>query len=303
MLYRFTGHIIRSVDSDNTDPILRASVLSTGTVRIRPEHASRTNAPLPWWLLTSRRWTEPLPINVYVIEHSAGLVLFDTGQDRRSVTDPSYFPPGLLGWTFGRLATFSIGSDETLPQLLRAAGYDPDRVTHLVISHLHQDHIGGIGDFPQAQVLVSVAEWQEHARPGAVLNGYLGRHIDLPGTRWHHVDFTAADGVAVGGFDRTVDLFGDGSLLLIPTPGHTPGSLSLLMQRPAHPPVLMVGDLTYDAAHFDQDHVPGVGKRSVLRETTDRVNHLREELPHLVIAAAHDPSAADAFRSAMAETP
>ena len=74
------------------DPISRVSVLSTGTVQIRPEHVGPTRKNTYLWLATSREWTNPRPINTYVIEHQNGLVLFDTGQDRSSVTDPNYFP-------------------------------------------------------------------------------------------------------------------------------------------------------------------------------------------------------------------
>src|SRR5262249_9132680 len=73
------------------------SVISTGTVQIRPEQPHGTRKPLYWWLLTSQRWTPPRPINVYVIEHAKGLILFDTGQDRASVTDDTYFPGGVTG--------------------------------------------------------------------------------------------------------------------------------------------------------------------------------------------------------------
>jgi N-acyl homoserine lactone hydrolase len=76
-----------------TDPILRVSVVSTGQVQIRPDHLASTWRPTAWWLLASRRWTGRRPINAYVIEHRDGLVLFDTGQDRASVTDPGYFSP------------------------------------------------------------------------------------------------------------------------------------------------------------------------------------------------------------------
>src|SRR5450756_1177497 len=76
------------------DPITRASMISPGSVSIHPEHVGPTSKPLRLWLLTSRRWTEPNPINVYGIEHREGLVLFDTGQDRASVAEPDYFPRG-----------------------------------------------------------------------------------------------------------------------------------------------------------------------------------------------------------------
>ena len=73
------------------------SVVSTGTVQIHPEHRFGTRKSLYWWMLTSRRWTRPRPVNVYVIEHAMALVLFDTGQDRASVTDDAYFPGGFTG--------------------------------------------------------------------------------------------------------------------------------------------------------------------------------------------------------------
>src|ERR1700710_2165596 len=94
--------------------IRRVSVVSTGNVSIRPQHERSTGSPQFWWLMTSRRWTKPLPINVYVIEHDAGIVLFDTGQDRRSVTAPDYFPRGFVGWAYSRLARFSIAPQDTL---------------------------------------------------------------------------------------------------------------------------------------------------------------------------------------------
>ena len=97
-----------------TDPIGRVSVISTGQVQIRPDHLASTWRPTAWWLLASRRWTGRRPINAYVIEHRDGLVLFDTGQDRASVTDPGYFPGGMTGALYDRLARFEIGPDETL---------------------------------------------------------------------------------------------------------------------------------------------------------------------------------------------
>ena len=89
---------------DPTDPIRRVSVVSTGRVQIHPDHLASTWQPTLWWLLASRRWTGPRPINAHVIEHRDGLVRFDAGQDRASVTDPGYFPGGMTGVLYGRLA-------------------------------------------------------------------------------------------------------------------------------------------------------------------------------------------------------
>src|SRR2546430_13291239 len=100
----------------SSDPISAVSVISTGTVAIRPEHVGPTRKNTYVWLFTSRRWTAPRPINVYVIEHREGLVLFDTGQDRASVTVPDYFPGGATGLLYQRLARLVIGPPATLPR-------------------------------------------------------------------------------------------------------------------------------------------------------------------------------------------
>src|SRR5690606_10944346 len=100
------------------------------------------------WVMTSRRWLRGLPINVYVIEHRDGLVLFDTGQDRASVTDSGYFPSGPLGLVYRRLAKFDNPADQTLAAHLVRIGYDPADVDMAIVSHLHQDHIGGLGALP-----------------------------------------------------------------------------------------------------------------------------------------------------------
>jgi glyoxylase-like metal-dependent hydrolase (beta-lactamase superfamily II) len=154
-------------------PVKAVSVISTGTVQIRPEHPYGTRKPLYWWLLTSRRWTPPRPVNVYVIEHAKGLILFDTGQDRASVTDTSYFPGGVTGHLYHRLARFDIGENDTLTAQLAALGYVPADVDTAIVSHLHQDHIGGLRELTGSELLVSAAEWAELARPPLLLAGDL----------------------------------------------------------------------------------------------------------------------------------
>jgi glyoxylase-like metal-dependent hydrolase (beta-lactamase superfamily II) len=272
--------------------ISRVSVLSTGTVQIRPQHVESTGSPMGWWLLTSRRWTAPRPVNFYVIEHERGLVLFDTGQDRDSVTDPEYFPKGLVGWLYTRLARFAIDAEQTLARQLDGLGYDIARVHTVVLSHLHQDHIGGLPGLTHAEIVVSEADWARVRSPFAELNGLLKSHIDLPGLRWTFVTPAPVDDPSIAPFTAAHDLFGDGSLLLLPTPGHTPGSLSLFLRQPGMPPMLFVGDLSYDVDLLSAEGVPGVGDRRILTESTRAVNDLKKHHAELVVLAAHDPAAA-----------
>jgi N-acyl homoserine lactone hydrolase len=276
--------------STSADPVRAVSVISTGSVEIHPEHAHGTKKPLYWWLLTSRQWLPARPINVYVVEHANGLVLFDTGQDRASVTDPSYFPGGFNGVVYDRLAKFHIAEHETLDAQLGTLGYSTADVDKAVISHLHQDHIGGIPQLGGSELLITSSEWDQLSGFSPEARGFLRSHIDVPGARWKHVDFTTD--VDLVSFPRAFDVMGDGSILLFPTPGHTPGSMSMLVRRRELPPLLMVGDLTYEAGLLERRQLPGVGVRSELARTTDNVLALAEQLPGLVVLPAHDPTAA-----------
>ena len=275
----------------SADPVRAVSVISTGTVRIHPEQLFGTRQPLYWWLLTSRRWTAPRPINVYVIEHVRGLVLFDTGQDRASVTDSGYFPGGLTGSLYRRLARFDIGEDDTLTAQLAALGYAAADVDTAIVSHLHEDHIGGLRELTGAKLLVSAAEWAELTGPAPELRGFLRRHILLPGLKWHQVAALRTSDPTLAPFTESFDVFGDGSLVLLPTPGHTAGSMSLLVRRTGRPPLLLTGDLTYEAEFLQQGRVPGVGDRRRLADSSRRVLALAEQQPGLVVLPAHDPTA------------
>ena len=281
-----------------TNPIKRVSVISTGSVQIHPQHVRSEGTPQMWWLLTSRRWTKALPINVYVIEHEHGLILFDTGQDRAAVTDPAYYPGGFTGFIYRRLARFNIGPDDTLAARLATLGYDVSDVRTAVLSHLHPDHAGGVACLPHADLVVSDQEWEALIARGAKMNGLMRNHVDLPGVRWRRITPQPTSDDSLAPFTDAHDLLGDGTLTLLPTPGHTPGSLSLLVRRPGSVPLLMVGDVTYDVHLLDEGHLPGVGIRRQMKEATDKILELRTTHPDLVILPAHDPDAANRLAAA-----
>jgi len=283
---------VSRTEPGSPDAVKAVSVISTGTVRIHPEQPYGTRKPLYWWLLTSRRWTPPQAINVYVIEHARGLILFDTGQDRASVTDRGYFPGGFTGLIYDRLARFDIGEQDTLTAQLATLGYAPSDVDTAILSHLHQDHIGGLAELTGADVLVSAAEWAELSRPGPELRGFLRNHIRLPGLRWRRVTMEPSKDPGLAPFTEALDVMGDGSLMLLPTPGHTAGSMSLLVRRTNRPSLLLVGDLTYGADILQRGQVPGVGNRRRLAESSRKVLALAGHQPGLVVLPAHDPTAA-----------
>lgn len=131
----------------------------------------------------------------------------------------------------------------------------------------------------------------------------MTRHIDLPGLRWRRITPEPAGDPGLAPFRSCHDLFGHGSLVLLPTPGHTPGSISLLIRRPGRPPLIMTGDLTYDAHLLETGRVPGVDSRRRLRETTAMANEIRQRHPGLAILPAHDPGAAGRLAQATGQAP
>ncbi len=89
----------------------------------------------------------------------------------------------------------------------------------------------------------------------------------------------------------------DGSLVLLPTPGHTAGSMSLLVRRTGRPPLLLAGDLTNGAGILQRGQLPGVGSRRQLAQSTRKVLALAQRQPGLVVLPAHDPTAAQRLLS------
>jgi N-acyl homoserine lactone hydrolase len=171
-------------------------------------------------------------------------------------------------------------------------GYSPTDVCRAILSHLHEDHIGGLRELTEAELLVSGAEWQQLAGFKPELSGFLRKHIEIPWLKWRQVTFEPTGDTSVSPFTESLDLMEDGSLVLLPTSGHTAGSVSLLVRLRTRPPLLLVGDLTYRADLLERRQVPGVGDRRGLRTATDKVLALKSRMPGLMILPAHDPMAA-----------
>ena len=116
----------------------------------------------------------------------------------------------------------------------------------------------------------------------------LREHIEIPSAKWRQITFEPTDDPLFEGFDGIHDVAGDGSMILMPTPGHTRGSMSLLIRQDGWDPILLVGDLTYEAALLEKNIVPGTGDKDVLLASFAKVRRLKQRLPGLAIVASHD---------------
>lgn len=275
-------------DNDDIGPLIKSvHVLSSGSAEQHKEHRYGTWMPRTMWALLSRSWVK-LPINCFLIAHRDGPILFDTGLDPRILTDRSYIDSPIGRFLLRRIFRFETTSGDRLDRLVAAAGFDAQDIKRAVISHLHFDHVGGIEHIPQADLIVSADEWAQLSEPHPEREWILREHIEIPGAKWRPIAFETTTEPLLEAFEGAYDVTGDGSMVLLPTPGHTPGSLSLLIRQEGWRPILLVGDLTYEARLLEQDITPGTGDTVTLRETYAKVRRLKEQLPDLVIVPAHD---------------
>jgi N-acyl homoserine lactone hydrolase len=271
------------------------------TVRLHPLLCGRSIAP-PANLLrkTGRRaalrglgigvrkrdWI-PIPIVAFLLEHpGAGPVLVDTGLHASVAVKPAA--------SFGRLATLAfrdlqMDAGQALPAQLRERGIDPGRVATVVMTHMHVDHASGISEFPHATFVVSRAEWDAATTQGR-LHGYVTRQFDHA-FDYRLVDFDAAsdDGPAsFSGFARSFDLFGDGSVRAVYTPGHTLGHMSVVA-RTAGGEVLLAGDAIYLRRNLDDSRLPHRTEDDHLyRRSLREIRQYVQQTPDAVVIPGHD---------------
>jgi glyoxylase-like metal-dependent hydrolase (beta-lactamase superfamily II) len=182
-----------------------------------------------------------VPVVAFLLEHpSAGSILIDTGLHRDAIAAPRRQLGPLNGFI---LTDLKLSQEETAPARLAALGVDAAEVRLIVMTHLHFDHASGLGQFPGATAVVSDAEWKAATGSRAFLAGYHKPHLD-PALTYRRLSFTEPGAVPWGSFTRTLDLFGDDSVRLAYTPGHSAGHLSVVV-RLSDRYALIAGDAIY----------------------------------------------------------
>ena len=282
----------------SSPPIASVRVLQCGRAEQHKEHRYGSSLPQLWWVFFRRRWV-PLPLQCFLIEHRDGLVLFDTGIDPAIRSDKGYIKQAIGRFLIPRIFRFYLSMADRIDHVLAAAGVAASEIRTAVISHLHFDHVGGIAQIPNADLLVSAREWAILSEPHPEREWILREHIEIPGARWRQVSFAPTDDPLFEDFDGIYDVTGDGSMILLPTPGHTAGSLSMLIRQNGWDPILLVGDLTYEAVLLEQNIVPGTGDKETLRASFAKVRRLKHRLPGLAVVASHDFAAQEVVSRAM----
>lgn len=264
---------------------MRVHAVQTGTVAVRSSQREG-RGPGPLRLLNTlrdERWTEPLPILAWVVEHPEGLIVVDTGETART-SQPGYLPRRHPYFRRG-VREWVRPEDEIGPQV-RALGLSPDDVRWVVLTHLHTDHAGGLEHFPAAEILVSRRELADASGLSGRLRGYLP-HRWPDWFRPTPIDF---DPEPYGPFPASRRLTTSGDVVLVPTPGHTPGHLSVVVELEEHL-VLLAGDASYTEQLMLDGRADGVTSNPRrARATLADLRDLADRRP-LVYLPSHDPGA------------
>lgn len=229
-----------------------------------------------WW------W---LPCPAFLIRHpSAGMLLVDTGLH----PSVSAKPKENLGRLVARFAHPRLEPGKDVPAVLRARGIDHKDIGVVVMTHLHLDHASAISEFENSTFVLSEPEWvaaTTDRRPS--LRGYRPAQYDYT-FDYRTVDYGGERIDSYSTFGRSFDLFGDGSVRLVFTPGHSEGHQCVIAHLRDRDFVI-AGDLVYNMRQLDNGpEPPRPVDRHNWRRSKRELQLFRSQFPQAVIVPSHD---------------
>jgi N-acyl homoserine lactone hydrolase len=262
---------------------MRIHVIQTGTVAIPPNQRQGKGTGVMRLVNTfaDRRWTEPLPIYVWVIEHPEGVIVIDTGETAQA-TQPGYFP----AWHpyFKKVQEWLTPEQEVGPQL-QALGIRPTDVRWVIMTHLHTDHAGGLQHFPKSEILVM-------RRAFALASGFMGQVRGFLPHRWPSwfaPKLIDLDPTAFGPFPSSFKVTRVGDVIIVPTSGHTDAHVSVVVQD-ADRTYFLAGDASYTQQFMLDEQIDGVAlDAQAARQTLQRIRQFAQSTP-TVYLPTHDPA-------------
>ena len=179
-----------------------------------------------------------VPVPYFLIEHEKGYVLFDSGHNLATLQNASKAVPQPIWDAYHP----EVYEDGYVLNALKKAGVKPEDIVYHICSHLHFDHTGGIGLFPNAKYVVQRQELHYAYVPDPFMKlAYFREDFDC------NADWLVLE----GGQDNKYDLFDDGKIIIYFTPGHTPGHQSVLVNLEKDQPMLLAADACYTVENLD----------------------------------------------------
>lgn len=272
-----------------------------------PPHARAvpTLASLPGlsacWIETGKtfsRFSIGMTAGGILVRHPAGDLLIDAGNSSHFAQDVGVYP----FWLRLKLQSLAgqLNPEVPVPEMLRRVGEDPVKLRWAILSHAHLDHAGGLMDLPRLLVLMTREEILFANDSAAQAKGYvLAAYTKaLPNPSAPTLQF---DPKPYETFDESADLYHDGSVVVVPLRGHTPGSVGIFVNLSPRKRFFYVGDSVDDERGFEDC----VAKTLLLRDSDNdpvlanqivgKLSQLHKTLPSLAIIPAHGRGAYKKF--------
>jgi N-acyl homoserine lactone hydrolase len=233
-----------------------------------------------------------VPLYAYLIVHpEVGPILVDTTVNTEMVYNYDEYFEG-VGGTFSRLLKeeYRLTPEQELLNQLANLGYTPTDINLVLLTHSHDDHVGGLPYFQHARIVVSEIEMLIidiiTESPLMILNTRFYEDV----TCWEAITYTDE---AFGGFESSFDLLGDGTIRLLPTVGHSEGSQSVWVDMGDYS-LMLTGDSLYTLRHLDenavQQFIPDTDP-AIIQNTVRQIEATQAAMPEMIIVPSHDSTA------------
>ena len=266
---------------------MRIHAIETGRVRIKQAQIEGRGHGT-WRQLQpilSSEWADWSPVYAWAIEHPEGVIVVDTGAAAHLKSLPRWHP------YFRFAVRFDIEPEQEVGPQLRGLGIGARDVKTVVLTHLHIDHDGGLAHFPHSRILASAGEIARTSGIGGAVLGYLPKRWP----KWFAPEPLAWQPTAYGPFASSARISAAGDVIAVPTPGHTPNHLSVVVRDGDHE-IMLAGDASYLESTMLSGTVDGVSPdETVAAATLARIREFCSQRP-VVYLPAHDPHAAQRLR-------
>jgi nucleoside-diphosphate-sugar epimerase/glyoxylase-like metal-dependent hydrolase (beta-lactamase superfamily II) len=239
------------------------------------------------------------------IDHPVhGTILFDTGYSTHFAEATQTLPDKAYSW----VTPVKITPEENASAQLEAKGVAPSQVKWIVLSHFDPDHIGGLRDFPESRIICSKNAYADtvgksglKAVAGRLLTGLLPEDFSA-----RVLLLSDAEGPAIGPFEHSTDLFGDGSVVIVELPGHASGMIGAFVQTSDQGRVFLCADACWTRKQIAQKGHDGVHRllakdKGAQEQVYERLRLLATQMPDVKLLPSHCPAAAEEFVNSTVE--
>jgi N-acyl homoserine lactone hydrolase len=254
-----------------------------GTVSIKElqRHGKGIGAARQLITMTSRAWTEPLPIFAWVIEHPEGIIVIDTGETANTA-NKNYF----TWWQpyFKLAVREQVKPEDEIDIQLKKLGISTNDVRWVIMTHLHTDHAGGIAHFPKSEFIISQVEYHNARGFKGKMAGYLPQHWPS----WFNPTLIAHNHRAYHSFESSHTVTKQWDIVIVPTPGHTAGHQSVILKT-SECDFFFAGDTSYTEDLMRQKAIDGITTNmNAASSTIDNIHQYIQGNPSVYLPS-HDP--------------